>query len=128
VIYDTNFLIALQGRNKRFSRTQAKAWIQQNETAALYIPRVVEVEFMAGFESDSDALPLLGLFVVLSPGDEIWMETVRIARELRAAGQSIGLADSIIAATARLYALPLVTDNVKHLRRVLGLDVRGYME
>jgi predicted nucleic acid-binding protein len=47
-------------------------------------------------------------------------------RELRTAGQSIGLADSIIAATARLYDLPLVTENTQHFARVPGLDLRAY--
>lgn len=74
-----------------------------------------------------NALPLLGLFVVLSPGDAIWKEAAQVMRDLRTVGQGIGLADGIIAATARLYDLPLVTDNVKHFRRVAGLDVRGYV-
>ena len=127
MIYDTNFLIALQGRHKRFSRAQAKTWIAQHETGDLYIPRVAEVEFLAGFAADADAAPLLDLFVVLSPDDSVWAETVGVLRELRTAGERIGLADSIIAATARLYGLPLVTDNARHYKRVAGLDVRVYL-
>lgn len=126
MIYDTNFLIALQGRHKRFTRAHAKAWISTHETGALYVPRVVAVEFAAGFVEDRHAAPLLGLFVVLSPDDAVWAETLLVMRELRTAGQSIGLADSIIAATARLYGLPLVTENTKHFARVPGLDLRAY--
>lgn len=127
VIYDTNFLIALQGRNKRLSATEAKLWIGRHETGMMYIPRIVALEFSSGFTSDAGAAQFLGLFTVLPMGEGVLSESLRVMRALHAKGQGIGAADSIIAATALRYGLPLVTDNVKHFRRIEGLDVRGFI-
>ncbi len=127
MIYDTNFLIALQGRGKRFTVAEAKAWIARHETGMMYIPRMVSLEFSSGFSSDSAAAPLLRLFTVLPMSEGVLAETMRVMRELNAKGQGIGAADSIIAATARLYGLPLVTDNAKHFARVQSLEVRTYL-
>lgn len=128
MIYDTNFFVALQGRKKGITAQQARAWSAENDTSGLYLPRIAEMEFMAGFATDKEAAPYLRGFVVLPLNAAVLDETARIMRELCRAGQAIGAADSIIAATARLYGLPLVTDNVKHFRRVAGLDVRGYIK
>lgn len=90
MIYDTNFLVALQGRKRGITAQEARAWSATHDTSGLYVPRIVEMEFLAGFP--------------------------------------IGAADSMIAATARLYGLSLVTDNVNHFRRVPGLHVLGYIQ
>jgi predicted nucleic acid-binding protein len=126
VIYDTNFFIALQGRKKGITAKQARDWAAK-DPGALYVPRIVEIEFLAGFATDADAAPYLRGFVVLPMDSTVLKETVRIMRELRIAGGGIGAADSIIAATARLYGLPLVTDNVKHFKRIGGVDVRSFV-
>ncbi|MFA6289378.1 MAG: type II toxin-antitoxin system VapC family toxin [Opitutaceae bacterium] len=125
MIYDTNFLIALQGRKKGITANEARAWAA-NDPGVLYVPRLVEMEFLAGFASDAEASRYLRGFVVLPLESAVLKETVRIMRELRGEGQGIGAADSIIAATARLYGLPLVTDNVRHFNRVQGLNVRNF--
>lgn len=125
MIYDTNFFIALQGRKKGITAKQARDWAAK-DPGALYVPRIVEIEFLAGFAADADAAPYLRGFVVLPMDSTVLKETVRIMRELRIAGGGIGAADSIIAATARLYGLPLVTDNVKHFKRIGGVDVRSF--
>ncbi|HEY9247841.1 MAG TPA: type II toxin-antitoxin system VapC family toxin [Rariglobus sp.] len=126
MIYDTNFFIALQGRKKGITAKQARDWAAK-DPGALYVPRIVEIEFLAGFATDADAAPYLRGFVVLPMDSTVLKETVRIMRELRIAGGGIGAADSIIAATARLYGLPLVTDNVKHFKRIGGVDVRSFV-
>ncbi len=126
MIYDTNFLVALQGRKKGITAASARAWAA-NDPGVLYIPRLVEIEFLAGFSTDTEAAPYLRGFVVLPLETAVLKETVRVMRDLRAKGQSIGAADSIIAATARLYGLPLVTENVKHFNRVPGVEVKSYL-
>lgn len=127
MIYDTNFLIAIQGRLKRFSRAQAVAWLKREDDGNAYIPRMVEIEFRAGFQTDLDAEAHLRFFTVIPISDPLISETLRVMRDLRQTGKGIGAADSMIAATARLYGLPLVTDNARHFARVPGLDVRSYM-
>lgn len=126
MIYDTNFLVALQGRKKGITAKQAREWAA-NDPGVLYIPRIVEIEFLAGFATDAEASPYLRGFVVLPLEAAVLKETVRVMRELRETGQGIGAADSIIAATVRLYGLPLVTENIRHFRRIEGLDVRSFV-
>jgi predicted nucleic acid-binding protein len=55
--------------------------------------------------------------------DRIWDSATGIFRDLRRAGLRIGLPDTLIAATALDYGLPLVTDNAEHFKRVRGLKV-----
>ncbi len=88
---------------------------------------MVEIEFRAGFQTDLDAEAHLRFFTVIPISDPLISETLRVMRDLRQTGKGIGAADSMIAATARLYGLPLVTDNARHFARVPGLDVRSYM-
>ena len=76
---------------------------------------------------DTIAMRYLRLFTILPLDEAVLKETVRIMRALRETGQGIGAADSIIAATARLYGLPLVTDNARHFKRIAGLDVRSFI-
>lgn len=126
MIYDTNFLIAIQGRKKGFSRADALAWMKREDDGIAYIPRLVEMEFLSGFSDDTEAARHLNYFTVLPMDETVLAEAIAVMRELRSTGKGIGAADSIIAATCRLYALPLVTQNVKHLSRVEGLRVVGY--
>jgi predicted nucleic acid-binding protein len=127
VIYDTNFLIAVQGRKKEFSRAEALAWMKREDDGVGYITRIVEIEFLGGFSSDAEATRHLQPFTILPLDKTVLAEAVLVMRELRSTGKGIGAADSIIAATSRLYGLPLVTENVKHFARVNGLRVVNYM-
>lgn len=46
-----------------------------------------------------------------------------VRRHLGRAGQSIGMADSLIAGIAIVHDLPLLTRNQKHFARVAGLEL-----
>lgn len=101
--------------------------MKREDDGVAYISRTVEIEFLAGFPTDTAAAPHLRYFTVIPMSEPVLKETVRVMRELRGTGTGIGVADSIIAATARLYGLPVVTDNVRHFKRIKGLEVRGYI-
>ena len=128
MIYDTNFLIAIQGRLKRFSRAEAIAWMKREDDGVAYIPRIVEIEFLSGFASDAEAAPHLCYFTIIPMSEPVLKEAVRVMRELRGTGQGLGTVDSVIAATARLYGLPVVTDNTRHFRRIAGIDLRSFID
>ncbi len=128
MIYDANFLVAVQGRKKGFTRAEALAWMKREDDGVGYIPRLVEIEFLGGFSSDAEAARHLELFTVLPLDKTVLAEAVTVMRELRSTGKGIGAADSIIAATCRLYGLPIVTENVKHLGRVKGVIAINYMD
>jgi len=127
MLFDTNFLIALQRGTKSAARSRAKAFLEaQPPAAAFYISRVTWMEFVAGFETSSAALPYLSLFTLIEVDALVWWDASRVVRSLGLRGKRIGAADSIIAATAIHYGLPVVTNNTKHFREVIGLDVRQY--
>lgn len=84
------------------------------------------MEFVAGFETSDAAKVYLNKFTVLEVDNLLWWDASRIVRSLGLRGKRIGVADSIIAATALNYSLPLVTHNVKHFNEVPGLDLRVY--
>lgn len=67
----------------------------------------------------------LAAFDVLPYDETVARLGGRIAATLRAAGRTIGDLDTMIAATALHEKVPLVTRNVRHFRRVTGLDVRA---
>lgn len=72
------------------------------------------------------AAPHLAGFGVLPVNELIWTRATEILRRLRRAGLKIGVADTLIAATALNYGLPVVAQNVKHFSRVDGLRVLDY--
>lgn len=84
------------------------------------------MEFVAGFPTSEAARPYLQKFTVIEVDSLLWWDASRVVRALGLQGKTIGAADSIIAATALNYGLPLVTLNTKHFERVPGLELRPY--
>lgn len=66
---------------------------------------------------------LLSRLWTLPVSAEVSREAGRIWAELRQDSFTIDLADQFIAATARLYGLPVVTYNVRHFQSVRSLTV-----
>lgn len=126
MIYDTNFLVTLAGQNKRIPRARAMSFLASHDEAAAYVSRISAVEFAAGFDSAVQAARYLAPFTMLAVDDRIWDSATDIFRDLRRAGLRIGLPDTLIAATALDYGLPLVTDNTEHFKRVRGLKVYAF--
>ena len=50
----------------------------------------------------------------------------RISADLSSSGESIGVADVMIGATALVHDRPVVTRNVDHFERIEGLEVVSY--
>ena len=50
-------------------------------------------------------------------------KAVSVCRELESAGQTIGMADCLIAGVSLVAGAPLLTRNVRHFARVRGLEV-----
>jgi len=126
VVFDTNFLVSLAGQSKRLPRSRALAFRDNHAAAASYIARVTALEFEAGFDSAAQAAPHLAAFTILPVDEDVWKIATLLFRKLRRDGLPIGLADTLIAAIALAYGLPLVTDNAEHFRRVRGLKVHGF--
>jgi tRNA(fMet)-specific endonuclease VapC len=63
---------------------------------------------------------------VLPVDDAVADRASTIYADLASRGELIGDADILIAATALVHAMGLVTNNVKHFRRITGLEIESW--
>lgn len=65
---------------------------------------------------------------VLPLTDEIARKSAKIYADLRKKGQTVGHNDVLIAGTAIVYDLTLITNNINHFSRIGGLDIDNWSE
>ena len=126
MVFDTNFLICYAAQRKSLPRTRAVAFIKAHADAPLYVSRVSVMEFAAGCPDDQIAARHLAPFTLLPVDEAIWDGATEIFRVLRKAGVRIGVADTLIAATARRYGMPVVTNNTDDFALVDGIHALGF--
>jgi len=95
----------------------------ENEDLAISV--ITKYELMLGSNPQQDLfwIALLQKVNVISLDELIIDETVKIKKELKAKNQEIGLADMLIAATAKFHQFKLATLNVNHFKRVNQLQI-----
>lgn len=126
---DTTFLIDLLSEHRgRGARVGALDFLHAHQDAELLLPAVALGEYLEGFDDPRGAAAqaLVVPLRILEVTAGVALVYAQVTRELRHAGQLIGTNDLWIACTAKASALPIVTRNVEHFRRVPGLDVVGY--
>lgn len=114
---DTSVIIDyLRKRNKRKS-----VLFQIVDDYSLYLPAVVEFELFAG-ASDAEKLEsiryLLQFFVPIPLTPAIAQYAGGLYQRLKRANQLIEIRDLLIASTAIVEDLPLITLNTKHFQRI----------
>jgi predicted nucleic acid-binding protein len=124
MLYDTEYLISFAGGAGVAAQKRAVAFFNAQTHGHRYTSRVCWMEYAAGCDSPDPVARDLRRFQVLEFTEAIAWRASRIDRQLR--GEHIGDNDVWIAATALVYGLPVVTNNVKHLGRVKGLRLLGY--
>jgi predicted nucleic acid-binding protein len=127
---DTSFLIDLQNeRRGRGTPVGAIAFLRARADAELLLPAVALGEYLEGFPDEGSAVAqaLVAPLRVLEVTAEVARVYAAVARSLRDAGQLIGTNDLWIACTARAAAVPVVTRNAEHFRRVPELGVVTYV-
>jgi tRNA(fMet)-specific endonuclease VapC len=65
---------------------------------------------------------------LVSVGEKEALAAGDILADLRKSGQTIGLEDVLIAASAMTHQFGVVTANVRHFNRVKGLQVENWLE
>jgi predicted nucleic acid-binding protein len=119
VLCDTCVLVDfVNRRSEQITELQANA-------IALFINPVIELELLQGARNKAELLRLekiVAMFYIV----EMPLEVVDVARQLikfYSLSHGLRLADALIAATALVYELDLLTDNVKDFRFVPELQL-----
>ena len=126
MLFDTNFLIHYTGQRGKKSQEAAQRFADAHLDSPLYTSRVAWVEFAEGCATKDMIETYLAPFTVIEVSEQVAWEASRISRALDRRGLPIGDNDVWIAATAKVYRLPLVSRNEKHFERVAGLEVEEY--
>lgn len=122
ILVDTDVLIdALRGREPARARIA-----EALERGALATTTITAFELTSGARSEkqeASIADLLAGLAVLPFDTEAARAASRVRRTLEATGQTIGMADYLIAGIALGRNLPLLTRNRRHFERVPGLDL-----
>ncbi len=128
LILETTFLIDLEREILRGISGPAQALLEREAGARLYLTFTVAGELAAGvvLEDRQRWEEYVRPFELLACTPDVCWEYGRAYRYLKQNGLLIGSNDLWIAATARANAMPVVTRNADHFRRVPDLQVLGY--
>ncbi len=128
MILETTFLIDLERERRADNPGSAHRFIQAHAEDAFYLTFTIAGELAAGASlSIRDAWErFLAPFHILATSREVEWQYAEAYRHLQANGMLIGANDLWIAATALAHDIPLVTRNLKHFRRVPGLEIVSY--
>ena len=120
MVADTDVLIDyLRGRNPSAERVAAEL-----KHGLLRTTVITRFELFAGARTarqESSVRDLLDGIPTLSLDQEAADLAAQVRRNLEGAGQSIGMADSLIAGTVLAHGAVLLTRNRRHFERVSGL-------
>jgi tRNA(fMet)-specific endonuclease VapC len=128
-LLDTNIISLLIRRDPV---TTANAQNYQVEHGQYTISIITRFEILRGFKASGATTKLTlfqrfcGLNKVLPLTDDIVVKASDIYANLYNLGTLITDADILIAATAQVHGLVMVTDNEKHFNRVSGLQIENW--
>jgi predicted nucleic acid-binding protein len=130
LILETTFLIALERELVRAAPSAAQRFLGAHANEPLYLTFTIAGELASGMAPDGRSRweQFIAPFRTLPCTPEVCWEYGQVFRYLRTNGQLIGANDLWIAATAVVFGKPLVTANVRHFRRVPGLQVVPFQE
>jgi len=120
VIFDTNILIELYRGN-----IAVKEEIESINSNVFYISSITVAEFMVGAKDKTDLKKIekqLSYYTAIPINTEITDIFIDLFRTLTLSHRP-GIADTLIAATALYYHLPLYTYNKKHFQFIPGIEL-----
>jgi len=122
ILLDTSILIDYF-RKQNKEKTILYHLFSEEEDLAISVITKYELMFGSNHQQDLFWIALLQKVHIISLDESIIDETVRIKKELKTKNQEIGLADMLIAATAKFHQLRLATLNINHFKRVNQLQI-----
>jgi tRNA(fMet)-specific endonuclease VapC len=120
VIFDTNILIELYRGN-----LAVKEEIQQIKSTVYYVSSITVAEFMVGAKNKEDLKRIenqLNKYTSIPLNTEITDIFIDLFKTFTLSHKP-GIADTLIAATALYYHLPLYTHNKKHFQFIPGIEL-----
>lgn len=128
LILETTFLVDLERELNRGREGSAQAFLDDHSDDRLYITPTIAGELAAGasLAERHNWEAFVRPFRILPADEEVAWQYGQLYRYLSDNGLLIGANDLWIAAAALAYALPVVTRNRRHFRRVPGLTVAKY--
>lgn len=129
VILDTDILSALMRKNPAVV-VKAKAYLAQHNQFTLSI--ITRYEILRGLKAKgaTQQTARFDLFCmnnkILSITDDVIIRAADIYADLYKRGELIGDADILIAASALVNGLGVVTNNEAHFRRIASLHVENW--
>jgi tRNA(fMet)-specific endonuclease VapC len=120
VIFDTNILIELYRGNEVVKEETAKL-----NSTVFYISSITAAEFMVGAKDKADFKKIekqLSKYSIIPVNNDISDIFLDIFKSLTLSHRP-GIADTLIAATALYYHLPLYTYNKKHFQFIPGIEL-----
>lgn len=131
VILDTDILTAIM-RKDSIAVPRARRYLRTHNRFHLSI--ITRYEILRGLKAKGATRQtetfetFCARNVILPLADEIIVRAADIYADLRTRGELIGDADILIAATALVHKLGVVTNNTKHFERISGLHVENWLK
>lgn len=120
MLWDTNSIIYLL--ENQIPRQSSERLLEELALNPPIVSVVSELELLSWRRLDAEAIAIIKDFLansmLVNLTDEVKIKTIEIRRAI-----SIKLPDAIIAASAYVYGVPILTHNSKDFERVPGLKV-----
>ncbi len=120
VIFDTNILIELYRGNEVVKQETANL-----QASVFYISSITAAEFMVGAKDKADLKKIekqLSKYTIIPINNDISDIFLDLFKTLTLSHRP-GIADTLIAATALYYHLPLYTYNKRHFQFIPGIQL-----
>ena len=131
VVLDTDILSAIMRQRPAVIPT-ARAYLREHDRFHFSI--ITQYEILRGLKAKG-ATRQIATFedfcsqnTILPLSEEVIPKAAEIYADLRKRGELIGDADILIAATAIVNKLGIVTNNEKHFQKIAGLHVENWLK
>jgi tRNA(fMet)-specific endonuclease VapC len=129
LLLDTDVLSALMRRNQHVV-SSARRYLEEYGFFTISVITMYEIQrglkARAAKKQQAAFDELCRSSTVLPVDDMVASRASTIYADLTSRGELIGDADILIAATALVHQMSLVTNNVRHFRRIPGLEIEGW--
>ena len=131
---DTISILTRKRRYQRHPKTIAQASAYEATHKGFTISIITRYEILRGLKAKGSTVQVLGFErfcqsnEVLPLTDEIVIKDTDIYADLKRRGDLIGDIDILIAATALVHGLVVVTNNERHFNRIPGLQIDNWLK